>query len=427
MLEYGSEAYSSAAKSYFEKIETIQNSALRVATGAFRSSPISSLHSECGIKPFTYYLETKHLNFYLRIILNPQNPLRQAALNFDELPEKCFLHRMGRLAEQYGIDFGNVLDISVPEIAPWSRKRVVICTEMHQYKKGNYAPQELKNLFNEHFETHTGNFNIFTDGSKTTNGVGSVFSSNRTESSFRLSNISTNYTAELVAIYSALKYAMEEKENRNRVTIITDCRSTIQAIEKYYNRHSIIQNIHSLLAANPAEIYYFCWVPSHVGVRGNETVDTLARDVVENGEIVGGQIPQSDLKIHIKKQSVKSWSNCWRQVLPERNKLRNIKDVTTPLPDSICEDRHWERTVCRLRIGHTALTHGHLMEREPPPICEECDSPLTVIHLIAECEKYNRWRHTFGDLTFKELMTEHMRKHGLIYNFLQNTDIINLI
>ena len=80
MLEYGSEAYSSAAKSYFEKIEIIQNSALRVATGAFGSSPFSSLHSECGIKPFTYYLDTKHLNFYSRIILNPQNPLRQAAL-----------------------------------------------------------------------------------------------------------------------------------------------------------------------------------------------------------------------------------------------------------------------------------------------------------------------------------------------------------
>ena len=49
MLEYGSEVFSSTADSHLNKIITIQNSALRIATGAFRSSPINSLHAEAGI------------------------------------------------------------------------------------------------------------------------------------------------------------------------------------------------------------------------------------------------------------------------------------------------------------------------------------------------------------------------------------------
>ena len=46
---------------------------------------------------------------------------------------------------------------------------------MHQYKKENYDAIELKNFFNDHFNLHLNHFNIFTDGSKTANGVGCAF------------------------------------------------------------------------------------------------------------------------------------------------------------------------------------------------------------------------------------------------------------
>ena len=66
-LEYGSEAYSSACMSQMNKLEPIQNQAIRTAIGAFKSSPIASMQIISGIKPLHLSLDTKLLNFFLRI------------------------------------------------------------------------------------------------------------------------------------------------------------------------------------------------------------------------------------------------------------------------------------------------------------------------------------------------------------------------
>ena len=54
-LDYGCEAYSSASKSVLESLEPVHNAAIRIATGAFKSSPIISLNSNSGLKPLKYY------------------------------------------------------------------------------------------------------------------------------------------------------------------------------------------------------------------------------------------------------------------------------------------------------------------------------------------------------------------------------------
>ncbi len=45
-IDYGSVVYSSANKTLLKKIEVIQNQALHICCGAFRSSPVASLQVE---------------------------------------------------------------------------------------------------------------------------------------------------------------------------------------------------------------------------------------------------------------------------------------------------------------------------------------------------------------------------------------------
>ena len=45
-LDYGCEPYSSACTSLIDSLIPIQNSAIRTTTGAFRFSPVLSLHAE---------------------------------------------------------------------------------------------------------------------------------------------------------------------------------------------------------------------------------------------------------------------------------------------------------------------------------------------------------------------------------------------
>ena len=57
--------------------------------------------------------------------------------------------------------------------------------------------------------------------------------------------------------------------------------------------------------------------------------------------------------------------------------------------------RRLEVSLSRLRIGHTRLTHGHLMAREVPSICGRCLVRLSVFHVLIECPAYYVPRNRF--------------------------------
>jgi len=50
-LDYGCVVYGSARKSVLESLNRVQNAALRTCLGAFRTSPVASLHVEAGELP----------------------------------------------------------------------------------------------------------------------------------------------------------------------------------------------------------------------------------------------------------------------------------------------------------------------------------------------------------------------------------------
>ena len=68
-----------------------------------------------------------------------------------------------------------------------------------------------------------------------------------------------------------------------------------------------------------------------------------------------------------------SWHSCWDQCAADGNKkLAQLKPSLGPW--SSCSQWCWhlEVSLSHLCIGHTHLTHGHLMAHEAPPICNCC-------------------------------------------------------
>ena len=82
-IDYGSEVYSSASRSLLDSLEPIQNAALRIATGAFRTSPIPSLRVESGIKSLALFRQIKAMNYLTRIYVNPSHPLHEVVTEED--------------------------------------------------------------------------------------------------------------------------------------------------------------------------------------------------------------------------------------------------------------------------------------------------------------------------------------------------------
>ena len=96
--------------------------------------------------------------------------------------------------------------------------------------------------------------------------------------------------------------------------------------------------------------------------------------------------------------------------------------------------RSEEVVLCRLRIGHTRLTHGFLMEAKPPPFCDDCLVPLTVKHLLTECpsfvnereRSFNKYRDNNGIYLLSKILGPECEVKSL-FKFLKDIDILDKI
>ena len=61
------------------------------------------------------------------------------------------------------------------------------------------------------------------------------------------------------------------------------------------------------------------------------------------------------------------------------------------LPNTVWENRQWDRCLTRLRIGNIKFTRGNYISREQLHTCEDCgeDTPLTIKHVLTECHLLN--------------------------------------
>ena len=73
-LDYGSILYGSARKSYLQMLDTVHNQGLRLALGAFRSSPVSSLNVEADEPSLWLHREKLSLQYAIRLAANPSKP-----------------------------------------------------------------------------------------------------------------------------------------------------------------------------------------------------------------------------------------------------------------------------------------------------------------------------------------------------------------
>lgn len=91
--------------------------------------------------------------------------------------------------------------------------------------------------------------------------------------------------------------------------------------------------------------------------------------------------------------SIIQW-NC-RGVKPNYEEI--IKILTDKQKKNIepLADRRQDIVLNRIRIGHTHLTHTHLLKGESTPRCTNCNQFLTVKHILIECKKYKKIRNNY--------------------------------
>ena len=272
---------------------------------------------------------------------------------------------------------------NMQQLPPWTANNITFCYE------GENTPKKLEKRqhFLQHKSKHQKEKEVYTDGSKNPGkkvGLAAVFEDTTRRGT--LPEESSIHTAEMTAIKIALREVLKKKEKS--WVIYTDSQSSMQAIESNKENHPILNQIYDLLAdlKEQKKQITLCKVPAHAGIKGNEEADKAAKEATDMPGLITTRLPYTDYYQTIRRARNSEWQREWED---STSKLKIIKPRIEEWQNTHNSCRQYEVKLSRLQIGHTRLTHGHLILRnEQQPTCMNAtckDQRITVEHCLQEC------------------------------------------
>ncbi|GBN45005.1 hypothetical protein AVEN_56202-1 [Araneus ventricosus] len=228
--------YGTVRSTVLRRLDTIHHSALKIYTGAFRTSPVESLYFISHKLTFDLRREKKiSALYFFRAQAARKHPINQLSL-------PAGLRRFYAARPSHILPFcertkillhDSDLNISVQfsdffTFPPWDIPQFLFLNPFSGFDKYSTAPVTFQQLFHHHRYQYSSFIPIFTDGSKADGhvGCGVVFPSDTL--SYRLHNCCSVFTAELLAIFCALQEILPYHQ-RNFI-IYTDSKSALETI-----------------------------------------------------------------------------------------------------------------------------------------------------------------------------------------------------
>ena len=299
----------------------------------------------------------------------------------------------------------------------WTIDEPMVRLDLRIGIKQDIDPTIFQIKFNNLHEMYNNHVFVYTDGSKSENTVGCAALMGKYSLTEHLPSVCSIYTAELRAIL--LAFNLINQSPKECFIICTDSLSCLMAIKNLKWDHPLLHDIYDTYITSVVhnqKSVMFCWVPSHVGIQGNERVDALAK-LALNEPCTNIKIRYTDLIYYAKFYLRQKWQTFW-------DKLHSVHPELGLWPDSSQERRRDELVLSRLHIRHTYLTHRHLLVGDPPPVCVACQERLSVEHILIHCADYIYIIHLYFNVnTVRELfdtvppvlIISFIRRAGLLY------------
>ena len=463
-LEWGCQLFNNCSKTLKKKLDVVQYGALRAALGLMCSTPtnvILDLANEPPLESRRIYLTKK---FVTKILAFNNNSLKSKLkyitennliLNKPDLfivsikneisPLLCDMITLkvpSSLLFNYKsntLEYDKIIDtISAKQFIPNTKNKIINNTRLKNITNKNFDDFILKE------KKHCTIF--YTDGSLDMSrkrvGFGVFCPKKNIMYSERLNDMCTIFEAEAKAIIKSLIFISEE--NIEKATIVTDSLSVLKAlsdIDCKGNQLPIIYSIKYLISSlqdDNCDIT-FIWVPSHVGILGNDKADDLAKQALNIDNIENNKIHYHSLFNEYKREAVTHAINILRnESLRKGKKYFDLKNkiLNKTWFDKLNLDRSLICFVSRLRSSHVR-SNDHLFNKNiiSEKRCKCGAESQDVNHLFFYCKFLN---HESGELLIhlyevdpdfpKDIsslaFSNNIKIYKLLYNFSKENNVL---
>ena len=250
-------------------------------------------------------------------------------------------------------------------------------------------------------------YNVFSDGSRTENGVGSgvCLLNNKKEVlrtySARLPDFSTVFQAEVYAINMAARLISIEYSDcmPKYIKIFTDSAAALYALGKRHLRSECVKNAVDSLnyLASKGPSVSIVWIKAHVGHFGNEVADSLAKEATELNETEAVQMgrPINSIKNAISGKAYRTWASIWLNQKQARMTKQFFPVIDNNMSKNIYTYNRKDVTLLvGLITGHNDLNyHANLRGKSETSNCRYCGYvEETFYHLFAKCPRFAKAR-----------------------------------
>ncbi|UYV63535.1 hypothetical protein LAZ67_2004564 [Cordylochernes scorpioides] len=384
ILEYAQPVWQTASKTNLNKIDQVQSSAARIICGLRNTCPTKIAEIEANLLPLTHRRKIGLADYIYKRVKAPKS--HRTGEFIRKWKPKTRLKRLSPMHLAYRELLPNRTRNrnAQNQYAPYKERPEIsynLDLEQECSKRADH-PGLLRSLAMERIEkADKETIQIYTDGSLVENGSsgsGVLILKDSMEIKRRIKNPKnlSVFRSELTAILQALK--LVEKNETNNIIIYTDSKVAIFAIKNcYYSQDRLLKNIAAEInKLNKNTKIGLQWIPSHVGVPGNEEADRLAKegaaghpDGVNSETYLSARDHINKLKLQLIRNHRDSFHHSWYQV-------ENPKKQTLQL------NRRESTQLARWKSGH--LRPLVYKERAKSfPMCTRCKTEeATPQHLL---------------------------------------------
>ena len=302
-LEYGAILTPLMCKSNIITLQRVQNQGMRLILGLPKWACTTSMSRELSMLPVRARCEISVAKLIDKIRFMPSHPLhvscaRQSMINRErskwlitcrDIYKKLSPRLDDRTMETFDV------------CAPWEALPITFHVN-HTITKTSSTANDLKTTAIQEIQNLPSGTHYYTDGSKSNSRVAAAYIVNDNASYLRLNDDATITQAELVAIWGALEHAAA---NQNRAIIHTDSLTAIQILTKNKESERALCKYIYDTVKHMEDKPVINWIPSHVGITGNELADKYAKEGLQR-EVIDHYVKSSHLKIrkHIQNTAI---------------------------------------------------------------------------------------------------------------------------